>query len=78
MPVAGETLHGDEEALRFVAAAGRELVVRTLPGQKRPRPADADAVERRTVFVLAIAVAVVTAPARPGRQLDLEQRVDHL
>jgi hypothetical protein len=77
MTVAGESLHRREQLLGRGMIAGRDLVMRTLAGQQRPRPADSDAVERPAVHMLAIAVAVVTMPARSGRQLDLQQGIDY-
>ena len=41
-----------EQPPRFAGAAGGKLVMRALAGQQRPQPANADAVERRAVFVL--------------------------
>src|SRR2546421_5783995 len=48
-----------------------------LSGKERPQSADARTIERAAVVVLAIAVAVIAPPARPGRQLYLEKRIDH-
>ena len=63
--------HGD------VAPAGGELIMRAFADQQRPAAADAGAVERRTVFMLAIPVAVIAMPHRTGGGLALEQLVDY-
>src|SRR4051812_41965757 len=68
--VAREALERAEQRLRGGAIAGSQLVMRALPGQKRPRPSDSGAVERTAVLVLAVAVAVVAPPARTGGQVD--------
>ena len=73
---AGEGLMVRHERSRRHPAAGGQLVVRALAGQQRPRAADAGAVERAAVLVLAVAVAVVAMPRRPARRLDLEHRID--
>src|SRR5581483_12465294 len=77
MPVAREALERREQARGRGALARGELVVRALAREQRPRPPDAGAVEGRAVLVLAVAVAVVAAPARPRGQIDAQQRVDH-
>ena len=46
-------------------------------GQQRPGAADPGAVERGTVFVFAVAVAIVAIPAWALRQSRGEQCVDH-
>ena len=50
---------------RAFAVAGDQLIMRAFAGQQRPRTADARAVKRPSVGVLAIAVAVVAVPRRP-------------
>ena len=67
-----------EQPLRLGAAAGRQLVVRPLAGQQRPDAADAGAVIGAAVLVLAVAVAVIAAPAGPVRQFDPQHVIDHL
>ena len=67
---AGAGLHRRQQPLRLGAAAGRQFVVRALAGQQRPDTADAGAVIRAAVVVLAVAVAVVAPPARSVRQID--------
>ena len=73
---ASECLHGLQEPARLVGSPGSQLEVRPLAGEQRPCPTDADAVERRAVRVLAVAVAVVPVPARPAGQLDAQQGID--
>src|SRR5438552_13300015 len=63
--------HGD------VVSAGGKLVVGAFADQEWPAAPDAGAVERRTVFMLAIPVAVIAMPHRPGGSIALEQSVDY-
>ncbi len=76
MPVAGEAFERAQQRLGAGSVAGGEFVMRALAGEQRPGPADSGAVEGRPVRMLAIAVAIVAPPARPRRQVDLEQGVD--
>ena len=50
--------------------------MRALAGQERPEPADAGAIERRAVGVLAITIIIVAIPIGSGGQFALEQGVD--
>ena len=59
-----------------IAPAGGELVVRAFADQQRPAAADAGAVERRAILVLAVPVAVIPTPHRTGCGLALEQMID--
>ena len=72
----GGVLHYGQQSLRFVAMSGRKRVVGAFAGQQRPGTANPGAIERGSVFVLAIAVAVVAIPARTLRQFHCKQGVD--
>ena len=50
--------------------------MRAFAGEQRPGAADAGAVERAAVRLLAVAVGGVAVPERPLRQLDLQRVVD--
>src|SRR6266487_6832763 len=68
--------HRLSESPGDVAPAGGKLVVRAFADQQRPATPDAGAVERRAVLMLAVPVAVIPMPHRPGDCLALEQAVD--
>src|SRR3989442_15845853 len=69
--------HRLSESPGGVAPASGELIMRAFADQERPAAPNAGAVERRTVFMLAIPVAIITMPHRPGGGLALEQPVDY-
>ncbi len=74
--VPGEGLERLRQLFGCARASGRQLVVRALAGEKRPRAADAGPIERCAVAVFAVTVALVAVPRRPVRRVDLERRVD--
>src|ERR1700687_4173302 len=72
----GRKFHYPQKFLRTASVAGRQFVMRALSGQQRPGTPDSCAVERAAVGVFAVAVVVVTVPARPLRKLDPEPCVN--
>src|SRR5437867_1474542 len=68
--------HRLSESPGDLAPARGELVVRAFADQQRPAAADASAVERRAVLMLAVPVAVIPMPHRTGGGLALKQMID--
>src|SRR5690348_13443900 len=76
-PLLREIFHRLQEGAGNIGTTRSEFVEGALSGQQRPRPSNAGAVKRRSVFVFSIAVAVVAIPARALWQLDAEHSVDN-
>src|SRR5580693_7683127 len=56
-------------------AAGGDFVMAALAGENRPRPADAGPVISAAAVFLAVAIVIVTPPARTLRKLLFEHLV---
>ena len=69
-----ELLHRAQIGRRV--SAGRQLVVAALARQQRPQPSHTPPLERRAILALPVAVVVVAVPARAGRRLCFQHRVD--
>src|SRR5262249_27349259 len=64
LTLAGKAFHRRKQAKGTGTVCRGKLVMRALAGEQRPRTTGAGSVKGRTVIVLAVAVAIVAAPAR--------------
>src|SRR5205085_7625927 len=69
--------HHAEEVHRRLRPPARELVMRALTGEQRPPSADTRAIEGRAIFVLAVAIVVVSIPRRARMRAAAEQGIDN-
>jgi hypothetical protein len=58
-------------------ATGSEFVLAAFSRQNRPAPAHSGSVVSAAVIFLAVAVVIVTTPARALRQVVLENAINH-
>ena len=74
-PVAN-AFHGSQVDID-ISARG-QFIGSALQGQQRPGLADSPDLERGAIGALAVAVMVVTPPARPGGGIDFQHCIDYL
>src|SRR5256714_665930 len=74
--VTGLRPHDAEQAHSRFGPTPRELVMRALAGDQWPAAANAHAVVRRAVFVLPVAVVVVSVPGRSRLCAAADQCID--
>ena len=55
----------------------RKFVVGSFAGKKRPWTSDPSSIKRRSVFMFAVAIAVVAVPGGTLRKLYAQHVVDH-
>ena len=69
-------LHHPQKLFGRRSPSRRQFVMGAFPRQKRPCPASSGAIKRRSILMLAIAIAVVAIPARSLRQFHAQKRVN--
>ena len=70
--IARERFHRLDQSPRLLFTAGGEFVMSAFAGEQRPGTTDSRSVERRAICVFAVAIVVVSMPARAVRRFDLQ------
>ena len=67
----------DRRDQRFWIATGSEFVMASFSRQNRPAPAHSGSVVSAAILSLAVAIVIVTTPARALRQVVLENAINY-